>query len=387
MNDAGGPFVLGMGAITALGAGVPNNFSRLCAGEIGIRPMTRFRPERYITGVAGEVTGETYATLEGRFGPGLGTRALLLALCAADEALEGVQVSREETALILSTTKADFDEFEAAMASTAADSKLRFNPIVLAEELATRLLLGGPVYAVSNACASGLIAVAQAMRVIKRSQAAHVLVIGVDTLSDFVISGFSSLRALSTAPARPFDAARSGLSLGEGAGALLLSRDRGSRPLARILGQAGSNDAEHITAPSKEGRGLREAIGQCLRRANRSTSQVGYINAHGTGTRFNDEMECQAVARAFEGVTTPALTSMKGSLGHTLGAAGVIEAALSIEALRSKTIPPSPGYSDHGVSLPLHIPKETTPAPNLDTVLCMKSGFGGVNAVVAFGGV
>lgn len=389
MTERGGPYVTGMGVVSALGAGVESNFARLCAGDIGIRPMTRFRAEKYIAGIAAEVPDDVYAALHKDIGDTSVSRTQLLALAAAREAIGQADYVSESTALILSTTKADFDDFEAAMSDT--DSlravSLRFNPIVLAENLAAELDLGGPVYAVSNACASGLIAVEQAMRVLERGMATHALVIGVDVLSDFVISGFSSLRALDPEPARPFDADRKGLSLGEGAGALLLSNEIGTRTFARILGAANSNDAEHITAPSREGSGLRRSIEACLSRAGRSLSDIGYINAHGTATPFNDEMECQAISRLYGDADQPPLTSMKGSIGHTLGAAGVIEAALSMEAMRTETIPPSPGYAAHGVTGPLNIPTQPMKAPQLDNVLCMKSGFGGLNAAVLLGRV
>jgi len=374
-----------MGVVTALGVGVETNWQRLHAGVVGILPMKRFRPEKYTTSVAAEIPEHIFAALRGGAASGDCSRAQLLATAASREALAHQDFAPETTSLVLSTTKADFDDFEATMSESKYGATRRFNPYVFALGLATDLGLGGPVCAVSNACASGLVAVVHAARILDRGAATHALVVGVDTLTDFVIGGFSSLRALSPVPARPFDASRSGLSLGEGAGALLLTAVPSGNSFATFLGAAITNDAEHITAPSKEGRGLRKAIDVCLRRADRSLGDIDYINAHGTGTLFNDEMECQALHHLFADSPQPPLTSMKGSFGHTLGAAGIVEAILSIQAMRSGALPPSTGYEAVGVSHPLNISARALDAPNMNTILCLKSGFGGVNAVVAFG--
>ncbi len=380
--------ISGMGVVTALGAGVDRSWDALVAGECGIRPMTRFQAERYTTGIAGEVCEEDLERLREEVAVSGLSRAYVLAMWVAGQALAESGVDPRKVALLLSTTKADLEDFELALDGDAYRGSRRFNPYVMATDLARLLGVSDRVCAVSNACASGLVAMIQGARWLQRGAAEHVLVIGVDILTDFVISGFSCLRALSASPARPFDTARDGLSLGEGAAAIVLSPRsalQGADARARVLGWSVSNDAEHITAPSREGRGLRRAIESALRMADRVPKDIGYINAHGTGTKFNDEMESQAVSRVYEGMAQPPLTSMKGSFGHTLGAAGVIEAVLSVRAMDEETIPPSVGFETLGVTKILNVSASAVAAPGLRNSLCMKSGFGGVNAALVLG--
>jgi len=380
--------ISGMGLVTALGAGVDRNWDALVAGECGIRPMTRFQTDRYITGVAGEVCAKDLGTLREELADSDISRAYAFAMWVARQALGESGVDPRKVALILSTTKGDFEDFECAVKDNGYVSGRRFNPYVMATDLGGLLGLSGPICAVSNACASGLVAIMQGARWLQREVADYVLVVGVDILTDFVLSGFSCLRALSPRPARPFDAARDGLSLGEGAAAIVMSRlstipDADVR--ARVLGWSVSNDAEHITSPSREGSGLRRAMESALLMADRGPKDIGYINAHGTGTTFNDEMESQAVSRVYADMTQPPTTSMKGSIGHTLGAAGVIEAVLTVRAMEEKLIPPSVGFETLGVTKDLNVSSSVVTAPDLQNALCMKSGFGGVNATLVLG--
>ena len=202
----------------------------------------------------------------------------------------------------------------------------------------------------------------------------------------FVVKGFQSLRSLSTGPCRPFDKSRDGLSLGSGAGAVLLASadNQPANALASISGWSCTNDATHITAPAKGGAGLQSAVRQALAMAGLQPSDIGYINAHGTGTVFNDEMEAQAYYQVFS-PNLPVTASLKGYIGHTLGAAGVIEAILSVMVLNKKLTPASLGFSELGVGQPLRIPMENTPIPDLRYVLSSKVGFGGINAVMVLG--
>jgi len=274
-------------------------------------------------------------------------------------------------------------DLERLATGSDAPANPRYNPYSLACDVARALGIGGPVLAVSNACASGLIAMVEAARILERGEADAVLVVGVDVLTDFVLSGFSAFRALSPQPCRPYDADRDGLSLGEGAGALCLAREpaEGEHALAELAGWGISNDANHITAPSRTGDGLRNAVGSALVRAGMECYDVHYVNGHGTGTVYNDAMEARALCDALAGCPVP-VSSMKGYFGHTLGAAGVIEAAICLTALRERTVPASLGLSTPGVGRPLRVARSPLALGEMENVLSVKSGFGGVNAAV-----
>ena len=215
-----------------------------------------------------------------------------------------------------------------------------------------------------------------------------VLVVAADLVTEFVFSGFSVLRALGPDGAHPFDRDRAGLVLGEGAAAILLTNrslatDTGSGPLARLLGWGSANDANHVTAPARDGCGLIAAIQRALALADCGPETVAGISAHGTGTVYNDAMELTAIEAVFGDRRLPC-HSVKGAIGHTLGAAGAIEVALALRMLAERTVPPTVGLS--------------TPEPRAEGrfaacaqplgdgwLLSVNSGFGGVNAVLLLG--
>jgi 3-oxoacyl-[acyl-carrier-protein] synthase-1 len=286
--------------------------------------------------------------------------------------------------LVLATTKAGVDELERHAGGVDGEGICHYLPSVMASDLAAELRLGGPVFAVSNACASGLLAVMEAARILDGAQCDQVLVVGVDIVSDFVLAGFSCLKALSPLPCRPFDKGRNGLSLGEGAGAILLTKDRGRHGLAAVRGWAATNDATHITAPSRTGSGLTAALATALKVSGLVPDDIDYINAHGTGTVFNDEAEALAIHSTF-GPGVP-VSSMKGYLGHTLGAAGIIEMCLCVMALRDRIIPASLGSQKLGVSSPIRVAVCHQQVSQMDHIVSIKCGFGGMNAVVILTG-
>jgi 3-oxoacyl-(acyl-carrier-protein) synthase len=425
--------VLAADAVTALGAGAENIWAAMAAGACGIRPLRRLPRDRYQTAVAGEVPATAEAALAAELPAPSASRAWRLAFGVGRRTLDGAAgaVAAGRTGLVLATTKADIEEFERRgekgvrpLLCLAPEGPSRqkgsdpffsqgpgwFLPDVLARDLAAALGLGGPVLAVSNACASGLVAVAQAARLLERGAAEAVLVVGVDVLADFLLAGFSSLAALSPRPCRPFDRDRDGLSLGEGAGALLLGGVKGSGPFTRpaepgrpegcsavkgpdpfstprlgtVRGWGVANDANHITGPSRTGEGLKLAFARALAGAGLAPGDVGAVNSHGTGTLYNDEMEAQALAAVF-GERQPPVFSLKGYFGHTLGAAGVIEAVMCLAALRERTVPASLGFENLGVTKPVAVAAEPLALPALDNLVTVKCGFGGVNAAVVLG--
>jgi 3-oxoacyl-[acyl-carrier-protein] synthase-1 len=207
------------------------------------------------------------------------------------------------------------------------------------------------------------------------------VVAGADCISPFIIAGFKSFQALSTTICKPFDKDRNGLNLGEGAATLLLSSEPTGASLA-VTGGASTNDANHISGPSRTGAEMARAIQLAMKQAGVSSSEIGFISAHGTATPYNDEMESKAFLQAaLEKV--PAF-SLKPSFGHTLGAAGLIESAISLEALQRGWILPSPGYSNHGVTAPVTISTTLQKGVSLQHFIKTGSGFGGCNAALVF---
>ena len=185
-------------------------------------------------------------------------------------------------------------------------------------------------YIISNACISGVLAIGTAYRFLRMGRFKNAIVTGGDILSEFVVSGFQSFQALSPEPCKPYDITRTGLSIGEACGTLILTADQGRSDQSGILikGMATSNDANHISGPSRTGEELALAITTVMNEAKIAPSQVNFLSAHGTATPFNDEMEAKAFALA--GLNHVPMNSFKGYWGHTLGAAGVVESVASV---------------------------------------------------------
>ncbi len=236
---------------------------------------------------------------------------------------------------------------------------------------------------VSNACISGIMALLVAKRLIVSKQYDHAIVMGADVLSKFVVSGFQSLSAMSQLPCKPFDENRTGISLGEAAATMIVSKEKntGSISTIKITGGGLSNDANHISGPSKTGEELAMAITQALKESKLNALEVDFISAHGTATVYNDEME----AKAFElaGLSSKPVNSLKGSIGHTLGAAGLVESALNIEGLLRNEVLPTVGFETLGVSKSIAVSARLR---KTETKVCLKtgSGFGGCNAAIVF---
>jgi 3-oxoacyl-(acyl-carrier-protein) synthase len=370
-------------AITSLGESSEETWRRMLNMECGIRPLRRLAQRRYQTNVAAEILPEVEESARAGMSSGE-SRAYVLAMATARRTLKQAGSPKGRTGLVLATTKAGVDELERHAGGAHGEGRRHYLPSVMATDLAAELHLDGPVSAVSNACASGLTAVMEAARILDSAPCDHVLVVGVDIVSDFVLAGFSSLKALSPLPCRPFDKSRDGLSLGEGAGAILLAKGDGPRTLAVIRGWAAANDATHITAPSRTGAGLTAALVNALNASGLAPRDIDYVNAHGTGTVFNDETEAMAIHSTF-GPTVP-VSSMKGYLGHTLGAAGVIEMCLCFLALRDKVIPASMGSQDIGVSSPIQVAARHQRVSRMNHIVSIKCGFGGMNAAIILSG-
>lgn len=359
-------------SITPLETGLGPLWDALLSGRSAFRPVQRFATEAYVTNLA--------ACLPELDAPSNTTRlqALLEMLPIQPLPLPA------DTAFFTASTKAGIDQLENRLRGGAAqmDETLPSNLPRIAGQ---RLGISGRGRNISAACASGAIALSIAAAAISSGDVSCAVVFGMDLVTEFVFSGFSALKALSSGACRPFDAQRDGLLLGEGAVAAVLASQHdldamGLESLGVVSGWGISSDASHITAPSREGEGLVRAVQQALRMAGIAPSQVSGIIAHGTGTVYNDAMEIEAFSKIFTGALPP-LAGVKGALGHSMGACGVIEALLSAKAGRHGVLPPTCG---------LQIPEKAvahcvSPQPQALTGACIlstNSGFGGVNAAL-----
>jgi 3-oxoacyl-(acyl-carrier-protein) synthase len=262
------------------------------------------------------------------------------------------------------------------------------------DAVARHLKVSGPVESFSSACASGGLAVGAALESLRTGEVEIALAGGSDSLCQLTYAGFNSLRAVAETPCRPFRGDREGLSLGEGAGVLVLerlahARRRGVRPLAVLLGAGATCDAHHMTAPHPRGEGAARAINAALKDAAVGADEVSFVNAHGTGTLHNDAAEHEALKEVFgDRIGEIPVTSSKGSVGHLLGSSGAIEAVATVLCLTQGAVHPTPGGGPVDPKLGVHLVLERPwtleePAIAISTSLA----FGGANAVVVLAGI
>ena len=296
-----------------------------------------------------------------------------------DNILAGSAISlqSDDVQLVLSTTKGNIDLLAADCENIAEATYIYTS----AEAVARRYGAARRPIVISNACISGVSAFVVARELLQSGKVKHVIVAGGDALSEFITAGFASFKSISSQPCRPYDAERDGLTLGEAAGAVILTTDEAlsDEGKVRLAGGAISNDANHISGPSRTGDGLYYAIANAMREAGVAKEDVGFVNTHGTATRYNDEMESKAVAWAE--LTDKPLNSLKGYIGHTLGASGVVEAILSAEELKVGYIFGTKGFTSSDTPHTLTLSSEEQ---KIEGRCCVKSasGFGGCNAAI-----
>ena len=332
--------ITGCGVVSPLGEGVPAFWEGLLSGRSAIRPFANFPAADLTPANGAEVsTPTTDMDRAGDFALRAATQAL------TDAGLSGPLPAR--SGIALGTTLGGMLLFEAWDAGHLDGPPLRAVPYYApAARLARALGCRGPVATPQLACASGTWAIALAASWVRAGRAEVVLAGGTDLLCRFVVSGFNALKA--TAPeARPFDRDRRGLVLGEGAAIVVVESEahaarRGARLRARIAGIGAAGDAVHMTAPDREGRGAARAISAALVDAGLAPGDVGFVSAHGTGTPYNDAMEAVAIGGVFGPRGVP-VNSIKGAIGHTLGAAGAFETVLCIRVMESSMVPPTAG--------------------------------------------
>jgi 3-oxoacyl-(acyl-carrier-protein) synthase len=381
--------IAGCGAVCATGLGLAPLQRAVAANASALSRREIILGKTAQTIVAGFVPDEIVAQLRAADPIHADSRAFLFAAAALREAAENAgavldSVPSQRRGFVLSTTKANIEALDQLVRQQAvsAVAQRQIQPAFLAADLAETFACRGPVQCVSAACISGLSALQQGAALIRRGLADVVFVAGVDLISHFVLSGFNTLKSLDPDGCRPFDKARIGLSLGEGAAAIVLVKSELlSSPAILLSGSGTSNDANHLTGPSRDGSGLALAIHRALAKAGLAPEQIDFVNAHGTGTPYNDAMEALALRSVF-GDRVPPFNSSKGIFGHTLGAAGVLETALCVSAMQNNLLPGTPRLCERDPVAPESLLAEPRAAAKLDRVLKVNCGFGGTNAAL-----
>jgi len=376
--------------ITSLGFSTQENISSLQNHVIGLKPV-----EDLDLSPSGAILSRIDPVLlEMRFSALLDqykkrvpatffTRLEKMFLVSIGDVLSKTEISpsNPRTLLVVSTTKGNIELLEERHKESFDQRRVYLWE--LARVIGDFFNFSNRPVVISNACISGLVAILTAARFIQSGRYDHAIVAGGDVVSRFVISGFQSFQSLGPVPCKPFDLNRAGLSLGEGCGAMALtsaSSENGREPVG-FAGGSITNDANHISGPSRTGEELSLAINRALAKASLTPDDIGYVSAHGTATLYNDEMESKALGLSH--LSHVAVNSFKGYWGHTLGAAGMIESIVALHSLRSGQLFQSAGFEELGVPVPLNVltRHETHPIHG-----CLKtaSGFGGCNAAIVY---
>ena len=404
--------VTGLGLVTPLGTGVDANWASLCAGRSGIGRITRFDASQLPARVAGEVRDfEAERFIERRDLKKMDIfiqYAVGAAQMAFDDSGLGLPLAApERTGVIVGVGMGGITTVEETYQNLASGNLRRVSPFLIPRiipnmasgHIALRFGARGPNYATTSACASGAHAIGEGLVLIRDGRQDIMLAGGAEAPVCLLgVGGFAAMRALATnfndEPARasrPFDAQRDGFVIAEGAGVVVLeeaehARRRGARVYAELLGYGATCDAYHMTQPAPEGAGAAECIAHALEDAGIAPTAVGYINAHGTGTPFNDEAETFAVKRVFgEHAPRIAISSSKSMTGHLLGAAGTIEAAYTVLALARGILPPTINLEQPDRACDLDYVPHRAREARVDVALSNSFGFGGTNAVLVFG--
>jgi 3-oxoacyl-[acyl-carrier-protein] synthase II len=391
--------VTGAGIVTALGVGWQTNAEGFRVGRVAIKPVTLFDPSRQRVKVAGEVALPSALPVS-RLPPTrlrrLDRAAKLLLLAASEAWQQSGWLPSAELPVVLGTTSGEMnrgqDYFHQAIGAPQSrrgqpTRALHYQAQQQALDLADAFGFQGPVTIIANACASGANAVGHAWDLLRRGRAQRVLTGGYDALSELVFSGFDSLQALSPTRCRPFDARRDGLALGEGAAVLALetlehARRRGAVILGEIAGYGAATDIHHLTQPHPQGDAALAAMTAACQSASVAPGQIGYLNAHGTGTPLNDSAEASAIQRwAGNVVSQIPVSSTKSGIGHLLGAAGAVEVVVCLMALREQWLAPTSTLESPDPLCAFPIVRQPTNA-RFDFAMTNSFGFGGANATV-----
>ena len=397
--------VTGLGMINSIGHDKESSFKAMCAGECGIDTITIFDPSDYAVKIAGEVKDFDPATVMDAKEVKKADRFIHLGLKAAQEAIEdakfGDDIEAERFGISAASGIGGLPAIEKNSIIIETKGPRRISPFFIPSALVNMLGgfvsiahdLKGPNLSSVTACAAGTHAISEAAKTIICNGADRMLVVAAESaITGAGVGGFAAMKALSTRnddpkhASRPFDSGRDGFVMGEGAGALVLeeyeaAKARGANIYAEIIGFGESGDANHITTPSLDGplRAMKAAYKMA------GEPKLDYVNAHGTSTPINDKNETAAVKELLGGKQNcPPMSSIKGQIGHCLGAAGGIEAVTCLMAMRDGIIPPTINYETPDENCDLdYVPNQARKA-ELNVVMSNSFGFGGTNGVVIF---
>jgi 3-oxoacyl-[acyl-carrier-protein] synthase II len=405
--------VTGMGAVTALGNDVETTWAGLVAGRSGIRTIEAFDPSRLASRIAGEVRDFDASHILDRKELRRMDRYIAFGLVAAREALDRAGLPgrlegeiAERTGVILGTGLGGVGTIVEAITTNLERGPDRISPFFIpmgipnvgAGQVAISTGALGPNFSVASACATGAHAIGEAWETIRRGDADLMIAGGTEAaISEPIVGGFAAMRALSTrnddpaAASRPFDACRDGFVIGEGAGVLILEAldhadARGAEPLVELVGYGATADASHLTLPAPGGAGAVRAARRALEKAGLRPDEIQHVNAHATSTLEGDKAEIQAIRTVFgDAAGRIAVTANKSMLGHTLGAAGAIEAIATILAIRTSCVPPTinlddPDEAGAGLDLTPLVARSVA----IDAALTNSFGFGGQNGALVF---
>ena len=373
-------FVIATNLVSPLGFNTEDNFQQIQAQKSGLNFSSfDFSTESFcVSKISENFVNQRFKNLCG-IEEGYTKLEKMCILSVADALKQTSQnCLGKDSILIFCSTKGNIDLLENIVKNQTFDKALLLNQT--ANRIAEFLGFENKPIVVSNACVSGTQGILVAKRFIDAGMYKNVVVLGGDLVSKFTVSGFNAFSALSNEPCKPFDENRRGVNLGEGAATVILS-NKSNENQEEIIVKAGygSNDATHISAPSRSGQGLMKAIQKISEVAD--LQKVDFISAHGTATRYNDDMESQALAATL--LNHVPIHSLKGYFGHTLGAAGVLESVIGIASLRHNQTIISKGFETAGTAQILN-PIRAIENKKLRSFLKTSSGFGGCNAAVLF---
>ncbi|MBU6409689.1 MAG: beta-ketoacyl-[acyl-carrier-protein] synthase family protein [Verrucomicrobia bacterium] len=393
--------VTGAGIVTALGAGWAANAAGFRAGRTAFRPVTLFDVSRQRAKIAAETDLPMRlppSSLSPNHAKRLARASKMLLLAAHQAWTQSGWRAQDDLPVVVGTTSGEMSLGETYLRDGLAFPRARrhqpsrvthYQAQQQGLDVCSALGFSGPITIISNACASGANAIGHASDLIRRGRSERVLAGGYDALSQLTFAGFDSLQALSAAPCRPFDAARDGLTLGEGAAVLALesadvARRRGAEILGEIIGYGAATDTHHLTQPHPEGRAALAAMNAACLCARITPEEVDYINAHGTATPQNDATEAAAINR-WAGATASKMpvSSTKSSIGHLLGAAGAVEALVCLMALREQFFPPQTSLEQADAACRFQIVRQPRDG-RLQVAMSNSFGFGGANATLIF---
>ncbi|MGC1465971.1 MAG: beta-ketoacyl-ACP synthase II [Pseudolabrys sp.] len=411
--------VTGVGMLTPLGCGVEPTWQRLLKGESGARKIERFDVSDLPCKIAcivprGDGTNGTYNPdqwMEPKEQRKV-DEFIVFAMCAARQALDDANwhpKSYEEqtrSGVLIGSGIGGIEGIAETAMTMHEKGPRRVSPFFIPGRIinlasgfvSIEFGLKGPNHSVVTACSTGAHAIGDAARLIALDDADVMVAGGAESpVNRIAIAGFAALRALSTGfndeptrASRPYDKARDGFVMGEGAGVVVLeslehAKARGARIYAEVIGYGLSGDAYHITAPSPDGDGALRCMRMAMKRADVSTDQIGYINAHGTSTPLGDEIELGAVQKLVgNSAARISMSSTKSCIGHLLGAAGAVEAIFSMLAIRDQVAPPTINLDNPSVETPIDLVPHKARARDIDVVLSNSFGFGGTNASLVF---